>query len=88
MSTPLPSKKNQSLDYFLIDQVKDQFSYIIYVTDNEFSEKLDLIANRHSVLAIAIRDQDSEIRMSEKGSIQFIEIPYDQIDQSNYTLYI
>ena len=88
MSTPLPSKKNQSLDYFLIDQVKDQFSYIIYVTNNEFSEKLDLIANRHSVLAIAIRDQDSEIRMSEKGSIQFIEIPYDQIDQSNYTLYI
>ena len=88
MSTPLPAKKNQSLDYFLIDQGNDQFSHIIYVTNNEFSEKLDLIASQHSVLAIAIKDQGNEIRMSEKGSIQFVEIPYDQIDQSKYTLYI
>lgn len=88
MGMSLPDKTGNVISHFLVQNMQEQFSKLLYIVDGEFPEILYQIAGTMEITAICITDKKEEISMVERGISTLIEIPAKELYEHTHYIYV
>lgn len=84
MQLPLPSQNGMGIYYAISQNVENKYTKLIYVTAGECRQELLKMSGKMDVTVLSVVEGDGEIRMTQDGRCQIIELPVQHI---NYHLH-
>lgn len=88
MQFPLPSQNGMGIYYAISENIENRYTKLIYVTAGEYRQELLKMSGRMDVTVLSIVDGDGEIRMSQDGRCQIIELPVQHINYHAHSILI
>lgn len=88
MGVPLPEYTGGAFEHYLLDNMRGQFSKVLYIVNGEFPDKLYQMAGQMDITAICITDKKEEISTTEKGKTTLIEIPIKELYERTHYIYV
>lgn len=88
MEFPLPSQSGMGIYYAISQNVESRYTKLIYVTAGECRQELLKMSGKIDVTALSIVEGDGEIRMTQDGRCQIIELPIQHINYHAHSILI
>ena len=77
MGITLPKKSGIVLQNFLIEKMQKEYTKLIYVAVGEYSEELFQMEGELDMTAICLQENGDQVGLTQRGSSQLVELPYD-----------
>ena len=77
MGITLPKKSGIVLQNFLIEKMQKGYTKLIYVAVGEYSEELFQMEGELDMTAICLQENGDQVGLTQRGSSQLVELPYD-----------
>ena len=88
LQMPIPNQNGMGLYYAISQDIENKYTKLIYLTVGECRQELLQIGGKMDVTVISIAEGDGEIRMTEEGRSQIIELPVQHMNYHAHSISI
>ena len=88
LQIPIPSQNGMGIYYAISQDIENKYTKLIYVTAGECRQELLKMSGKMDVTVLSIAEGDGEIRMTEDGRCQIIELPVQHINYHTHSILI
>ena len=88
LQMPIPNQNGMGFYYAISQDIENKYTKLIYLTVGECRQELLQIGGKMDVTVISIAEGDGEIRMTEEGRSQIIELPVQHMNYHAHSISI
>ena len=88
LQMPIPNQNGMGFYYAISQDIENKYTKLIYLTVGECRQELLQIGGKMDVTVISIAEGDGEIRMTEEGRCQIIELPVQHMNYHTHSISI
>ena len=88
LQMPIPNQNGMGFYYAISQDIENKYTKLIYLTVGECRQELLQIGGKMDVTVISIAEGDGEIRMTEEGRSQIIELPVQHMNYHTHSISI
>ena len=88
LQMPIPNQNGMGFYYAVSQDIENKYTKLIYLTVGECRQELLKIGGKMDVTVISIAEGDGEIRMTEEGRCQIIELPVQHMNYHTHSISI
>lgn len=86
LTAPIQKNTGEIIYYMEQPQYRKSFTKIIYISNDVFDERLTKIGNYIDITAITVAENGDELKMTQKGCCEIIEMPYEGYEKNVYSI--
>lgn len=88
MGITLPEQEGMALRHFIIEKLQYAYTKMVYITAGAYPEELSTIMSNIDITAICVKETGEEAVLSDKGTSQMLEIPYNVVKSHSRNIFI
>lgn len=88
MGITLPDQEGTALKHFIIEKMQYAYTKMVYITAGAYPEELYTIMGNIGMTAICVKEEGEEVALSDRGTSQMIELPYNMVKSHPRNIFI
>lgn len=86
LAAPIQRETGEALYYMEQEEYRRGFTKLVYISNDVFDERLTQIGNYIDITAVTVDISGDELKMTQKGYCEIIEMPYEGYEENIYSI--